>query len=75
MKYLYSILLYIYMLSPFLAELGALSASSLVGLPSVGDMLNEDGTPKDVLHTPYTSQCYMQDCRKKGIESFKTFFL
>eukprot|EP00615_Pteridomonas_danica_P005040 CAMPEP_0114355846 /NCGR_PEP_ID=MMETSP0101-20121206/20533_1 /TAXON_ID=38822 ORGANISM="Pteridomonas danica, Strain PT" /NCGR_SAMPLE_ID=MMETSP0101 /ASSEMBLY_ACC=CAM_ASM_000211 /LENGTH=233 /DNA_ID=CAMNT_0001498013 /DNA_START=27 /DNA_END=728 /DNA_ORIENTATION=+ len=34
-------------LRPFLAELGALSASSLVGLPSVGDMLNEDGTPKD----------------------------
>ena len=34
-------------LRPMLSELGTLSVSKMVCLPSVSDMLNEDGTPKD----------------------------
>jgi len=34
-------------LRPLLSELGCLSISKLTGYPSVSDLFNEDGTPKD----------------------------
>lgn len=37
-------------LQPVLHELGALPVSKLTGYPMVGDIFNEDGTPKDAEH-------------------------